>query len=241
MDGMETEHIRRKNYIRGKDPFGVTISNIERLLNAGIKVTVRLNLDRNNIGSIYELADYLIERFAGNRRFNMYSKCLYDEVSKSAFDTSPEQLHFLLDKKEQLDNHLLARRIYDYEKLAPFGYRTYSCAADDPHKVVIAPNGNLCSCECVTPKTVFWGNVRQGITNINLYRDWHKNSLRQKCHGCVFLPICTPFEHCPTDFFFFDCKSRFSYTQKKYISETMRRWNSGELPIGSNEIIDYDF
>ena len=241
MDGLEAEHNKRKNYKSNKDnAFQKTIKNIQRVVDSKITMTVRLNMDSDNIESITELAHYFIEKYEGVVNFNMYVRCLYSEISIDKFNTNREQVDMLLDKKKEIEDYLRQHNIFDYEKLSPIGYRTYFCAANNPNMVTIVPNGNLCSCECHCFDYAHWGNVYNGIINNEEYEVWLKNNLQDRCVSCVFLPQCTPFvSQCPMATC--DCKTKFSAVMNDYIDENYKRFCL-ELKLIEDEIFSiYDY
>lgn len=228
LDGYGEEHNRRKNFTNKCDAFSITVENIKKLSATGVPVIIRLNLDKNNLNSIQKLTDYLISIFSGNDNIAIYCKCLFDDISVSAAKNSRENVLSILKEQERIDQYLREHGIFDYERIAPIGYRTYFCAANNPHKVVILPDGKLCSCECHCSESVYWGDVWHGLTNPQEYEKWQKMELLPKCASCPFLPVCTMFSNCPTTFF--DCKYRLKRAHEIFMQESFRRFRK-KLPL----------
>ena len=69
LDGTEDMYNRSKAFIykNGPSPYQVVLTNIERLLDAGVAVAIRLNMDNHNAENLMLLADELHVRFAGRR------------------------------------------------------------------------------------------------------------------------------------------------------------------------------
>ena len=241
MDGMEAEHNRRKNFKNNKDDaFRKTMDNIQRVVDSGITMTVRLNIDADNIDSITELAHYLTEKYEGNPEFNMYVRCLFSEISIEKHRTNRAYVEKLLGKKKEIEAYLRMHRIFDWQKLAPIGFRTYCCAANNPNMVTVVPNGNLCSCECHCFDDAHWGNIYQGIIDRDEYDAWIKNEMQEKCAGCVFLPECTPFiAQCPMSDW--DCKTKFSAVMEDYMDENYKRFRSGSKLLEDEVFSVYDY
>lgn len=62
IDGPPHEHDKRRIYANDDGSFERIAQNITMALDSGVKVSVRMNIDRNNIGQLPELADEIIER-----------------------------------------------------------------------------------------------------------------------------------------------------------------------------------
>lgn len=229
-DGLGEVHNKRKNFIGFTgNPFEVTLNNLDYAVRAGLRVVVRLTLDINNATSLFDLAELLISRYGG-KNLALYSKCIFSEVSEARYKADPVAVADVLKANAKLTDYILRNGMYDYERLAPSGLRTYFCAANDPHKVVISPDGNLCSCECNCVETEYWGNVFDGITDAECYEKWHRvPPVEQKCLSCPLLPVCTPFiRTCPADYF--SCHDRFETTMRLFMLENYRRHRNG-LPL----------
>ena len=235
-DGMEEVHNRRKNYVVSNgNPFKITLNNLDSAVKAGLRVVVRLTLDTTNAYSLFDLANLLISRYGGNNNITIYSKCIFSEVSKEKFKFNPKSVEETLKLNANLTNFLLESEMYDYERLAPIGLRTYYCAANDPHKVVISPRGNLCSCECNCVKTEYWGDVVDKISNRSCYDKWHiVPKVDFKCQTCPLLPVCTPFQSiCPSDYF--SCHDRFETTMRLFMLENYKRYKNGKPLLKDSE------
>lgn len=65
-------------YKDSKSPYQVVLANIQRLLDAGVAVLIRLNMDEHNADNLMELADELHEQFGENKKLTVYSHVLYE-------------------------------------------------------------------------------------------------------------------------------------------------------------------
>lgn len=241
MDGFADEHNRRKAYVNNRiDGFQVTLANIERVVNSPITMTIRLNIDGNNIDSIKKLIDYFVVKYKGRKNFNMYVRCLIDEISLDRVQNDPTHVNYMLSVKKDLEDYIRTQGMFDLDKLPLFGFRAYYCAGNNPNKVTILPNGLLCSCECFCYDYSHWGTVSEGITNKEEYQRWIKGIELNKCEGCCFLPGCTPFiGKCPMRNY--DCKVKASMLLTDYMTENYRRFCTGEPIIENLVYSDYDY
>ena len=83
-DGLEFEHNKRKNAVSSLNPFKITASNIEKLINAGINVDIRFTLDLDNSSDLLKLAKFLCDKYEGNPLVKMYTRCIFQETTSSA-------------------------------------------------------------------------------------------------------------------------------------------------------------
>ncbi len=198
LDGMKEEYERRKNY-KGVFPnaFETVIDNIRCLLDAGVRVQIRMNLDIKNIDSILQLKDFLKEQFGHYPNVTIYPAMIYESWFGYSDEQSKEQRALLLDAWEH------AKEIVDAEELRskstlgtnlPMWY----CMANSPSSVVVDPKGRLFTCQNYDVKMCY-GDIWNGITNQEIYDAWkHNGSPAEKCRNCVLLPECTAFNKCPS-------------------------------------------
>ena len=241
MDGFADEHNRRKAYVNNCiDGFQVTLENIERIVNSPITTTIRLNIDSNNVVNIKKLVDYFVSKYKGRKNFNMYVRCLIDEISLDRLQNDPSHVNYMLSIKKELEDYIRSQHMFDLDKLPLFGFRAYYCAGNNPNKVTILPNGLLCSCECFCYDYSHWGTVSEGVTDIEEYQRWIKGIYLKTCEGCCFLPGCTPFiGKCPMRNY--DCKVKASMLLKDYMTENYQRFSTGEPIIEELVYSDYDY
>ncbi|MBO5250272.1 MAG: radical SAM protein [Muribaculaceae bacterium] len=239
LDGWGEDHNKRKLFVGTKDGFSTILSNMDAIISSGLMLSVRLNLDRYNYESLLKLSDYLIERFSKCPNFNMYCRCLFDDISIDAFENNRSQMQELLAQCYSLEKKLIDNNVYDCERLAPNGFRTFFCAAHDPRKIVITPSGGVCKCECLASDKVSWGKIGEKIENQEIYDTWHKdiNLVRDKCRHCSLLPLCSPYNVCPSQI---HCVTRFEHTLQLYLEESYDRWLQGLDPIEMKDEIHLD-
>lgn len=219
LDGTEEVYNRCKAYIYKIDesPFYRVLDNIERLLKAGIKVSVRMNMDRHNKDDLYNLVDVLKERFTEYKDLlYAYTFLLFDNFNLSN-SARPA------DEKRELT--LEQMKIEDY--IAECGFGTSAvpkdklilnyCMADDDRSTTILPNGNLGKCEHYSDEG-FWGSIYSSERNNDIISEWKK--LREPidlCATCPILPQCKKLKNCPDDT---ECDE---YAQKHKLSKVYRQ------------------
>lgn len=104
LDGTEEIYNRSKAFIYkdGKSPYQVVLANIQRLLDAGVSVHIRLNMDEHNADNLMELADELHERFRGKGKFSVYSHTLFEFAGSKTHIRAQEERRQLYQKQQRL-------------------------------------------------------------------------------------------------------------------------------------------
>ena len=241
LDGYGNEHNIRKNF-KGSyhdNAFEIIMRNIHTIVESGIIMTVRMNIDKNNIDSIQLLTEYLIKEFKGCDNFNVYCRCFFDDLRTEKVSSTKGRL--LLNERNKIEDVIISNRMYDWEKMAPNFFRLHFCAAQDHRKIVILPNGRLCNCECYASDEVSWGCVGNDTIDSKVYKYWNEKEkeIRKRCKNCAFLPLCTPFSRCPMNYI--DCKERISHTIELFMKESHYRYIHKINPISQIDSIKSRF
>ena len=185
LDGTSDEYKIRKSYICNfSDPFKRVINNIHSLLDAGIRVDIRLNCDGLNFSSILNLIDYLSKDFKGRKNLNVYPFPIYGSLgTKQCFSSTPSQItpqQFLVIIKKLISNRLMHTPSLKLKRC--------SCAATHFNSLDILPNGNLVKCMMNPNDSV--GNIFSGTIQNSAFNKWCSLDLPSKCTYCKYLPLC---------------------------------------------------
>ncbi len=117
LDGPPTEHDQRRIYADGSGSFERIASNITLALDLGVRVSLRMNIDRNNIHQLPELADEIVARgWDGYRRFSTHTSAISAANEKTDVKTtmSPWKLDKALTETcQQYPNMQVIRRPSD--------------------------------------------------------------------------------------------------------------------------------
>ena len=200
LDGMGEEYAKRKQYVNLEKPFETVIHNIHLLIDAGIKVSIRLNVDENNLGEIYRTIDYLKEEFSEEERKQMhvYAHSLFSQSGEGIDSCPVEGGGGVLEEHVLNINDYIYRqglRVRDLSDL--FTLKTHFCMVTAPEcNVVIDAAGKLFACEAMT-EDMHYGDVKAGFEPDAWNRVTALCSVRSECSQCVFLPQCTEFDRCP--------------------------------------------
>lgn len=186
LDGNSDEYERRKNYVSIEKPFDLVIGNIKNILHAGIKVSLRLNYDKNNYRDLCELIKYLREEnFNTAKNFSIYAYPIFSSSQGFTSEATDWEEWFEI-QKSLVDNNFLS-------PLEAFSLMTrrnqcYACATKS---FVVMPNGKLLKCTmAMKDVSAQVGDIWNGVTDYSVMDKWCDTSLSEACSHCCFLPIC---------------------------------------------------
>lgn len=195
IDGTENIYNKTKNYIykEGGSPYKKVLNNIAAILNRGISVTIRLNVDNYNAEDLKKLIVELHNRFGNHPRLGIYGWPIFEDEN---FHRTPEEHAAVFQKMNEIENMLLD---YGYNGgIFPKSDIAYcQCMADDGTSVLIDPEGNMGTCEHFT-NSHFFGNINNPVEkNFDELNIWRKyNPPLDICEDCPIYPSCIRPTYC---------------------------------------------
>ncbi len=191
LDGTAQTYNRVKDYVyRDVNAFERVLQNIGLLIAAGIRVPIRLNVGKHNIGEMAELVELLHQRFGVDERLSVYSAGLLDEEHNAELFAQRMQL------EQQITACGFARKLYDLPK----DIRLNCCMADDDgSRVVIAPDGHLGKCHHYLDRE-FFGHIDSEERDEAIIRKFkeHRADI-EACATCFYYPQCIRLVMCHRD------------------------------------------
>ena len=147
LDGTEKTYNRCKAYIyKDVNAYRRVIGNIHKLQDAGIRVSIRLNIDMHNAENLSELAEELHREFSNPKGISVYLYALFEEVKGSKAIHDDEKRKYVFDRISDIE-----ARLKDYGFIKPHRLsrqvRINRCMADYDQSVLIVPNGSIGKCE----------------------------------------------------------------------------------------------
>ena len=197
LDGTEEVYNNTKKYIyENKSAYSIVLENIQRLLDARIRVSIRLNLGRSNFDDLMSLADDLKAYFGSNEGLRVFAALLYDYVGIGHGFTDRKTA---FDAQKALDDKLLALGLYR-PRLLIDEYRVNQCMASDDRGVTVLPDGRLGKCEHHIDDD-FVGSIYEGVTNTALVKEWKRiKKPGDLCGNCPAFVFCSKLiDKCPSN------------------------------------------
>ena len=189
LDGDRADYEIRKNYYApDRHNYDTVMKAIHYLANEGIKVSLRVNFDWENLSRLKGFLDEIKAEFGDMENISLHLAMIYQEQHK---DTCVD----LYRKMFELNKYINDIGIPQGSKSGKgIKLKLNSCMADSMDKsIVIDPDGNFYNCEHL-PENNTWGNIFDGITDKARFDELSKPAdIDEKCRHCCFLPQCTPF------------------------------------------------
>lgn len=184
LDGTQYNYERIKNYINIQGAFSIVLNNIQSLVDGGVDVSIRLNVDKENWKDLIDLIDELHIRF--DNKIHVYAYPIFETRENDKNLIGKRELAFYLGKI--------------FEKLKKAGYRTqicefkefvpWYCASTLPYNFVIMPNGKLLKCQSEIGQEQYLGDVGRGMIDYERNLAFSRVELDNDCIKCCYLPIC---------------------------------------------------
>ncbi len=228
LDGTEEVYNRRKAYIyREGSAFRRVTDNIERLLKADIRVSIRLNMDSQNYDDLKSLIDQLICRFGHYKQFHIYVALLSDGISDEpcSGDLSENCHNVLFLRKKLKDAGMVHKKWFGK------GIKTNSCMADRVSSVVIQTDGALGRCQHYYDSRPC-GNLDEGINDMQEVAHWcEADTDSPLCDHCALYPECYRISACQ-GVYKRQCKEVLEvsqFEQKSLVQSMLRIYNEKEM------------
>lgn len=176
LDGSKEIHDKRRVLANGNPTFDIVIENIIMVLKEGIQVTLRINVDEENISDISEVIERIPEEYRG---FIQVSIC-------NLFQNEEELSTFDLTKQTIEKGYFYARRRNTYA----------GCHASQKNATVINTDGSILLCSNTDSEEKRMGYINDsGNICIERIADYyHLKTLtaldNPECRECVELPFC---------------------------------------------------
>ena len=203
IDGTKDIYQRTKAYIENdKNAYERVLSNIGHALSLGLKICVRLNVDKENAEDLNNLIDVLASRFTWSPNFSINITPLREMKGKiHQYATERE----LAEKLIQLRKKRISYGIPAAGRLER-KVRSNHCIADAETCEVIMPDGRICKCEHFDSDEMI-GDIYSDWRNLEIIDSWKE--LRDpfsECMKCPLAPKCLLLkkcerigDHCPED------------------------------------------
>ncbi len=199
LDGTEEVYNRSKAYVGvTESAYQVVLSNIERLLSAGITVNIRMNMNPDNMDNLVLLTEELADRFGNVPGLRVYAKALFDVNTNDPREQYTwEEWRSLYATIERINEHLEERDITIPTRTGlRRDLRLYRCMADSGNSVVIVPDGHVGLCEHYC-ESEFIGDLKSREWDMTKVTQWRQyDEELPECQNCFYYPECVRLRKC---------------------------------------------
>lgn len=194
LDGTEEVYNRAKAFIyREGSAFRHVLENIGLLLDAGIGVIIRLNVDNKNADDLTLLVEELGRRFSGRKGIRVYDACLMDYGNNKVHAFSDEASG--LQKYKELSEKIRQLGLSGNVGI-PRELKINACMADSDGAVTILPNGELGKCDHYTEDHFIGSIYSDTLDQKEIERMKEPRDNTPACSDCAYYPQCRELKYC---------------------------------------------
>ena len=193
LDGTEEIYNRTKGFIyHDGSAYRRVLRNIGLLLDAEIRVIIRLNMNRDNADDLIKLVQELSDCFYGKKGLTVYTALLHQfgKNSVGAFEDDCSAFSRYCELTERIWQLGLGK-----EKSLQNTVKLNCCMADSDNSILILPDGRLGKCEHETEKNLI-GSIRDDSLDNSTIQMWKEPLKSDKCGNCPLYPRCMKLKHC---------------------------------------------
>ena len=197
MDGTEEIYNRSKAYIYKEEssPYQVVMKNIGHLLDAGVHVSVRMNMDKHNAENLFVLTDELHELFAGRKNLTAYSHMLFTFAGPKEQIRAAEDRQELFLQRQRLRDKLIAYGMWKMHTLKK-NNAVNKCMADSRNSLTILPNGDLGLCEHYSDDNYVGHIDTEELDQVMVESFREQWPATKECERCFYYPECIRLKKC---------------------------------------------
>ena len=196
LDGTEAVYNKVKAFIyRSGSPYQVVMANIGRLLDRGVAVTIRLNMDMHNAENLLALVEDLTARFGGRHGLTVYAHHLFDGDKPMADIHSYEEWELRDQAMVRLNGKIAAAGLSSRGGIRK-GPKSNFCMADSGKAVTILPGGEIGLCEHFS-ESEFIGHIDREGFDQQTVKSWKERIPEiPECAECFYYPECLQLKKC---------------------------------------------
>lgn len=195
IDGTEKVYNRTKAFVDDcENPFLRVLDNIDHALDAGIKVFIRLNVDKGNAADMTDAVDVLGKRFGGRKNCRILIALLRSFAGKvNEFDAEEDAVKCYFDLAEKIRSYGLFE-----DKSLSREFVVNRCMADSDLSEVILPDGKLGKCEHFSDRELI-GSIYSPEKDEKMIAAWRTRITvadMPECEDCPLYPKCINIQKC---------------------------------------------
>lgn len=216
LDGTEKVYNRTKAYVGANgNPYQRVLDNIKILLDKGVHLQIRMNMDMHNAKDLMLLVEELSEKFSGRSNIHVYSYPIF----------KPERDMAGIHSDEEWDMRFEAKRILD-QKIGDCGLASKRglnrnptlnyCMADSGNAITIVPDGSIGLCDHHS-EDEFIGHIDREGFDEDVIASWKERIPEiPACEECFYYSECCTLRKCKV------ASVCFAQMRTEYYRETQR-------------------
>ena len=236
LDGTETVYNKVKAYIyKQGSPYQTVMENIGHLLDAGVSVSIRLNMDMHNAENLLELVEDLAERFREKKGLIVYAHHLFKGNEPMADLHSYEEWEKRDTAMIRLEEKIAACGLASRGGISKKPKLNY-CMADSGRSVTILPNGEIGLCEHFS-EDEFIGHIEREGFDQAVVDSWKERIPEiPECAECFYYPECMQLKKCASGSVCFEHlrRERRRKIERQMLNE-YRMWKKRETAEQTDE------
>lgn len=182
LDGLKESYCKRKG--TNENNYNRVIQNI-RMISQYIPVSIRLNVDKENICEMEKLKEQILEKDCNSKNIAFYLARLNDYTNLK--NKNFYNIHEFSKMKEKFDFENKDKNVLYKLPYKKSGY----CGMILKNSFTIGPKGELYKCEhCIGDLSKTVGDVKNGIKETDYYNKFMNNEILKKCQKCLLFPVC---------------------------------------------------
>ena len=196
LDGTEAVYNKTKAFIyKDGSAYQKVLTNIGLLLDAGVIVQIRLNMDLYNAENLLELVEELSNRFSGKKGLRVYAHHIFDGDKPMAGMHTDEEWEKRDAALQRLQEAIAACGLSGKGGISK-NLKMNFCMADSGRSVTILPDGNIGLCEHFS-ESEFIGHIEQEGFDLAVVNSWKERIPEiSECAACFTYPDCVQLKKC---------------------------------------------
>lgn len=236
LDGTEQIYNKIKAFIyRDTNPYRIVLANIRKLLDAAVKVNIRLNMDLSNAEDLVKLVEELAQQFGGRENVCVYAHHLFKSDVAMANTYSEEEWIAREHAMRKLEQAIQQGELVNRRGISG-QVKMNQCMADNDKCITILPDGSIGRCEHHTDDE-FVGHIdREGFDQDGVNRWKERAPEIPECAACFYYPDCFMLRKCSTQNV---CFLQHRQSKQRHVQRQMRneyeKWKKHETSEESED------
>ena len=199
LDGTEEVYNRIKAFVHQEgSAYRRVMDNMRHLLDASIKISIRLNMDMHNAENLLELVDELGCAFDGRDGLSVYAYHIFEDGKPMAEIHTEEGWNLRHEAMSRLKERIEARGLSVVQGIRKKP-KDNRCMADSGRSVTILPTGDIGLCEHHS-ENEFIGHLDREEVDEEMIAIWRETVPEiPECETCFYYPDCIRLKKCSND------------------------------------------